>query len=125
MAPVVGRIRTKTTFRALSRPEGRARRGPLSVVYSRVAEADGLALVGYAVGRRHGGAVARNRLRRRLRAAVRMEGPGLPAGAYLVRAAPGTSDLAFDALRQAVSDAARSAAGRARSAAGEEGRDAR
>ena len=124
MAPVVGRIRTDATFRALSRPEGRARRGPLSVDYSRVAEASTLPLVGYAVGRRHGGAVARNRLRRRLRAAVRVVAPELAAGAYLVRAAPGANDLDFELLRRAVRDAARSAAGRAGTSAAEEGRHA-
>ncbi|MDA8314437.1 MAG: ribonuclease P protein component [Actinomycetota bacterium] len=124
MAPVVGRVRTKATFRALSRPDGRARRGPVSVDFSRVAGTGGLPLVGYAIGRRHGNAVARNRLRRRLRAAVRCVGPRLDAGAYLVRATPGAGELDFEALCRAVSDAARSAADRAKSADdGREGRE--
>jgi len=124
MAPVVGRIRTKEMFRALSRPDGRSRRGPVSVDFSRVAGTRGLPLVGYAIGRRHGNAVARNRLRRRLRAAVRDAGPGLDAGAYLVRAKPGADELDFESLCRAVSEAARSAADRARTPAGDrEGRE--
>ncbi len=92
--------------------------------FSRVAGTGGLPLVGYAIGRRHGNAVARNRLRRRLRAAVRCVGPRLDAGAYLVRATPGAGELDFEALCRAVSDAARSAADRAKSADdGREGRE--
>lgn len=113
MAAVVGRIRRQVTFRALSRPDGRAQQGPVSVAYSRAPEADRLPLAAYAVGRRHGGAVARNRLRRRLREAVRMAGPGLSEGAYLVRAEPRAAELGFGELRRAVEAAARSAAGRA------------
>jgi ribonuclease P protein component len=51
--------------------------------------------VAYAVGRSAGSAVARNRLRRRLRATVAgLAGAGqLPPGAYLVAASPAASDL--------------------------------
>ncbi len=93
MPPVVGRIRKQSTFRALSRPDGRARRGALSVVFRlgspEVPEVADLPLFGFAVGRRYGGAVERNRLRRRLRHAARSSGPDLAAGAYLVRVASG------------------------------------
>jgi ribonuclease P protein component len=113
MTPVVGRIRRQATFRALSRPDGRARRGPVSVAFTaESAEVAGFPLVGYAIGRRQGNAVARNRLRRRLRAAVRSAGPELAAGAYLVRTAPGAAALSFEELRRAVVASARTAAGR-------------
>ncbi len=111
MPPVVGRIRRQATFRALSRPEGRGQMGTVAVAFSsHVPEVKSAPLVGYSIGRRHGGAVERNRLRRRLRAAVRAFGPELPAGAYLVRAAPGAGELPFEELRRAVRAAARAAA---------------
>ena len=116
MPPVVGRIRKRTTFRALARPDGRATSGPVAVSFSaRVRETEaaplaGVPVVGYAVGRAHGGAVARNRLRRRLRAAVREAAPSLPAGAYLVRAEPTAADLGFGELCALVASAAHGAA---------------
>ena len=111
MPPVVGRIRRQATFRALSRPDGRGQMGTVAVAFSgHVPEVTNVPLVGYSIGRRHGGAVERNRLRRRLRAAVRASGPELAAGAYLVRAAPGAGELGFEELRRAVRAAARAAA---------------
>jgi ribonuclease P protein component len=41
--------------------------------------------VGYAIGRQCGGAVVRNRLRRRLREVARECAPDLPRGRYLLR----------------------------------------
>ena len=112
MPPVVGRIRTQATFRALSRPDGRAQKGAVAVAFSGHApEVAGVPLVAYAVGKRHGGAVERNRLRRRLRAAVRASGRELTVGAYLVRAAPAAAELDFEELRRAVCAAAQTAAG--------------
>ena len=77
---------------------------------SHAAEVTSFPLVGYSIGRRHGGAVERNRLRRRLRAAVRASGPELPAGGYLVRAAPQAAELGFEDLRRAFRAAAQAAA---------------
>ncbi len=118
MAPIVGRIHRQATFRALSRPDGRAQRGPVNVAFSRTEESSCLPLAAYAIGRRHGGAVARNRLRRRLREAVRAAGPALEPGAYLVRATPEAARLGFDELcgvvRAAAQDAALRAGDRAR-----------
>ncbi len=54
--------------------------------------------VAYAVGRRVGPAVRRNRLRRRLRSVVRHEAHRLGPGAYLVGAAPGAADVTFAEL---------------------------
>lgn len=58
--------------------------------------------VAYAIGRPVGTAVVRNRLRRRLRAAVReldASAGGLPAGAYLVRPRPDAAPRPYDELR--------------------------
>ncbi len=94
--------------------------------FCQATETDGLAVVGYAIGRRHGGAVARNRLRRRLREAMRAAGPSLVPGTYLVRAIPGAEEVDFEELRRAAETAARAAADRARTNAGEEeGREVR
>jgi ribonuclease P protein component len=64
--------------------------------------------VAFAVGRRVGPAVARNRVRRQLRAVVAELAPELRPGAYLVayRGAPG---LPFEELRRQVTAAATTA----------------
>jgi ribonuclease P protein component len=100
---VVRRINDRATFEALRRSDRRARRGPVSVTYapeSPVAEAR----VAYAVGRRVGGAVVRNRLRRRLRAVVTGV-EHLEPGAYLVAADPGATGLSYEELRTKVAGA--------------------
>jgi ribonuclease P protein component len=61
--------------------------------------------VAYAVGRSVGGAVQRNRLRRRLRAIMSELGAELAGGAYLVGAAPGAAALSFGELKAIVSQA--------------------
>lgn len=59
--------------------------------------------VAYAVSKRVGGAVTRNRVRRRLRAAVRDNLPHLrPGAAYLVGAGAGADRVGFDELEAAV-----------------------
>ena len=80
------RVRDRATFLALSRAR-RVRRGPVSVRFV-PAEDPSPARVAYAVGRPVGNAVRRNRVRRRLRAAVgTAEARGLlGSGAYLVGA---------------------------------------
>jgi len=61
--------------------------------------------VAYAIGRRVGGAVGRNRLRRRLRAVMFEHGAKLRPGAYLVGAGPGATALSFEELRESVARA--------------------
>lgn len=65
----------------------------------------------YAVGRSVGGAVVRNRLRRRLRAVVFELRPQLRTGAYLVGAAPEAVSLPFGELKEMVSGALEEAVG--------------
>ena len=65
--------------------------------------ADGPPQVAYAIGRPVGNAVTRNRLRRRLRAAVaRHESDLAPATAYLIGAGPDAVGLGSDALEQSI-----------------------
>jgi len=61
--------------------------------------------VAYAVGKRYGGAVDRNRCRRRLRAVVRECAADLPPGSYLIGAGHGAQGLAFRELRDRVFEA--------------------
>lgn len=77
----------------------RLRRGPLSLRY--LPDAD-RPRVAYAVSRSAGSAVRRNRIRRRLRAAIHeLEAAGaLPPGAYLVGAGPEALTMPFTELRR-------------------------
>ncbi|MHB8681743.1 MAG: ribonuclease P protein component [Acidimicrobiales bacterium] len=101
------RIRDRATFEALRRSSERARRGAVTVTYAPVGEAP-VPRVAYAVGKRVGNAVIRNRVRRRLRAAA--ETVELTPGAYLVAAGPGATGAAWDDLKRDVADAMTSAA---------------
>jgi ribonuclease P protein component len=62
-----------------------------------VAGADGVA-VAFAIGKKVGNAVVRNRIRRRLRALFDAPRPPLPTGIYLVKVAEGTGSLTYDEL---------------------------
>jgi ribonuclease P protein component len=67
----------------------------------------------YSVGRRVGSAVVRNRVRRRLRAAVHSHRSDLrPGSAYLFGAGPAAAEATFAELDAAVGELLRTAAGR-------------
>ncbi len=110
---LTGRIRDRATFEALASVP-RRRRGPLSLRYVPPAAdgVDGEARVAFAVGRNAGNAVARNRIRRRLRAALgELERAGdLAPGAYLVGAGATAMTMPYpellDALRALAADEA-------------------
>lgn len=89
------RITDRATFARFPGEGRRGRSGPLSVLVIPEPEGRG-ARVGYAIGRHAGGAVVRNRVRRRLRAALREA--AIPPGAYLIRAGRDAADLPFSAL---------------------------
>jgi len=60
--------------------------------------------VAFSVGRTVGDAVTRNRVRRRLRVAVREHAPSLRGGAgYLVRAQPGAAESSYIELSNTLS----------------------
>ncbi|MGH9066659.1 MAG: ribonuclease P protein component [Acidimicrobiales bacterium] len=104
MAPPVGRIHERTTFQALRSSRSRVRRGPITITWVG-GRGDPAARVAYAVGRKVGGAVVRNRVRRRLRAICAELGPSLPPGAYLIRASAEVSRLSYGELRTLVHQA--------------------
>lgn len=94
---LIGRVRGRGTFAALTRAERHAR-GSIAVRRVPTGETSP-ARVAYAVGQRVGNAVARNRVRRRLRAAARACEPKLAAGAaYLVSAGREALTMPFEEL---------------------------
>ncbi len=63
-------------------------------------------IAGFAVSKAVGGAVIRNRVKRRLRAIMAEELPGLPAGsAVVIRALPCSAQVDYVKLRRDVSEA--------------------
>lgn len=99
---LVGRVRDRATFAAFRASRARARRGPLTVTWVPGARYEP-PRVAYAIGRSAGGAVDRNRLRRRLRAIVSELSPELRAGAYLVGAGRSALELSHQELKAMVS----------------------
>jgi ribonuclease P protein component len=98
-------IRERSMFRALARGR-RRRRGDVMVSCAVVAPMTEPPRVAYAVGRPVGGAVVRNRVRRRLRAATRVHAAALsPGHAYLVHARPGAAGCSYRDLEAALEGA--------------------
>jgi ribonuclease P protein component len=116
---LIGRIGDRATFEALRRQGHRARRGAMTVVHLPARTTDGEVRFAYAIGRKVGPAVVRNRLRRRLRAAAReldRSSGGLPSGSYLVSLRPEAAALSYDELRHDLDLAVAGATRRSRSA---------
>ena len=90
-------------FEALRRTRHRARSGPLRVSWVPAGDGATSVRMAFAIGRRVGPAVVRNRLRRRLRAIVTELGP--PSGDYLVACDPEAASLSFSELKALVSTA--------------------
>ena len=102
------RIRDRATFEALRRHGQRGRRGHVTVTFVATGD-DRVPRVAYAVGKRVGGAVVRNQLRRRLRAVVAEASASLEPGAYLVAAGPEAAGLPYEDLKAQVTAAMTSA----------------
>ena len=101
MATPVETLRRSADFEALQR-SGTRKAHPLLVV--RLAP-NGLprTRVGFSTGRRLGGAVVRNRVRRRLREIVRHLAPRIqPGWDVLIQARPGSTQASYAELREAV-----------------------
>ena len=103
--PELWRVTDRRTFQALRERGSRARRGPLVVTWLAPAPGeDTPPRAAFALNRSVGGAVRRNRIRRRLRAALRelhVEGR-LPAGTYLLGGRSELADLPWPALVELV-----------------------
>jgi len=99
---VIGRVRDRASFATLADSSCRVRRGPITVTFVGDEGVAG-ARVAFVVGRHVGGAVERNRLRRRLRVIADQVGP--VSGLYLIGARPSATKLSFMELRDVVSSA--------------------
>lgn len=111
---MVAPVRSREDFTALSRSRARGRSGPIWVVHAPHAEAEQPgARVAYAVSKKVGTAVVRNRVRRRLRPVMDdLDHDGqLPAGGYLVGVRPDVVGLPSPELRRHLSRAVRAATG--------------
>ncbi len=94
---MIASVTKHASFAALRSDGHRVRSGPVSVVYSPVESEPALA---FAIGKRFGNAVDRNRARRRLRAAierVHTQEP-LAAGAYQISGSRQVLEVPFDVL---------------------------
>jgi ribonuclease P protein component len=88
------RTRGRSAFEGLRRAST-VRSGPFTVSWLPAVHSQPPAL-GFAIGKRVGNAVVRNRLRRRLREAARLV--ALPPGTYLIRARPAAVALSFQEI---------------------------
>ena len=92
----IWRLSDPAAFARLRSTRRRARAGALWLAWTPPEDPSCPPRVAFAIGRRVGGAVVRNRLRRRLRAAL--GAGGLPAGDYLVGATPAAAAATWDEL---------------------------
>lgn len=92
------RLKTRAEFLAVRR--GRRLNGPFFLVEAWRRRADGPARFGLTVTRKVGNAVVRNRIRRRLREAIRLHGGAamVPGVDYVIVARREVLDLPFEAL---------------------------
>ena len=110
--PNVGRLRGRRAFADLAQRGRTVRSGPLRVRHFAAPEDTSIGpRVGYAIGKRTGPAVVRNRIRRRLRAAVASTAMPLTSGFYLISAESAASALPFTELVAALDNAVMSLAG--------------
>lgn len=99
-------------FKSAMRLGTRSGRATVVVHVKQTGNADSIA--GFAVSKAVGGAVIRNRVKRRLRAIMRDVLPTLPPGtSVVVRALPRSAEVDFQRLRADVTDALGSAARKA------------
>ncbi|WP_377291273.1 ribonuclease P protein component [Rhizobium sp. SG2393] len=103
--PTVGRLKSRPQFLAVR--EGERRKGPFFQleVLDRKAPEDP-ARVGFTVTKKHGNAVERNRMRRRLKEAVRLSAAFAmqPGHDYVVVARREVLGASFEALSKALGD---------------------
>ena len=100
------RVRARSEFAALAQRGVRSRRRAVRVTYlapstpgaGDVRPAPGTVRVAFAIPRSVGSAVVRNRIRRRLRAALGEL--DAPSGTYLVSATPAAASLDYQGLRR-------------------------
>ena len=113
--PQLWRIGGRRTFQALRRSRARARSGCCSVTWMPPTDLTAPPRAGFAVGKPVGGAVVRNRIRRRLRAGLRelQAADRLPGGTYLLGATADAATVPWPQLIASLDDAVINATGSA------------
>jgi ribonuclease P protein component len=106
---VPGRVHSRRQFERLARSDHKGRCGTLRVVFVASDVPDEHFAAAYAISKNVGGAVERNRIRRRLRAAMDELAPTLATGLYLIKCDFGTKDLTYEQLRATLERALRDA----------------
>lgn len=101
------RVRERSSFADLRRRGRRARSGPIWVSWVDGNGAGGPPAVAYAIGKDVGGAVTRNRVRRRLQAVVAAVAADLGPGTYLIGSGAAAADASFSELSSALTSALR------------------
>ena len=100
---MIGRLHYKRDFNNLRINGKTVKRGCLSVVFNPSDNVSDGIRVAFAVGRSVGGAVVRNRIKRRLREAfsrMLLKNKSIPNGDYLIRVFPGENNKSFIALSE-------------------------
>jgi len=92
----LGRVTKRTEFLGFRRPTGRGRSGPFFVSFVAQDDQKPPIRLAFAISKKCGGAVERNRLRRRLREAARILDAPMQSGLYLIRCEPEATTLSFD-----------------------------
>lgn len=109
MLPRAHRLANGDDIRTVVR-RGRRVTSSCAVVYRLSARTDAAAAFAVIVSKQVGGAVVRNRVRRRIQAAIALELPTVPSGdAIVVRALPASSEASWDTLRSDIGDGVRRA----------------
>ena len=93
-----GRVSTRRQFAEFSAPTGRGQNGLLRIVFVEKPD-QGNCKVAFAVSKKVGNAVVRNRIRRRLRASFDGLSPAPKPGLYLIKCSPGTGNLSYDEIQ--------------------------
>lgn len=105
MCPRPQVVRGRKVFAELRRSRRRAWSGPVRVQFLATEETDETRRVAFALPRKLGTAVERNRLRRRLRAVMAEATTSVPPGAYLVGVGSGFRGLPYEELKTRMIDA--------------------
>jgi ribonuclease P protein component len=95
---VPGRVTTRRQFARLASPTSKGHSGPLRIAFASWEEGPAQVAVAFAISRKVGSAVVRNRIRRRLRDLVDRLEPAPRSGLYLIKCGIETGDLSYDQL---------------------------
>jgi ribonuclease P protein component len=92
----LGRVTKRAEFQEFRRPDGKGRSGPIAASFVSQLDQDPPIRMAFAISKRCGGAVERNRLRRRLREAVSALSLPVGPGRYLIRVEPEATSLSYE-----------------------------